>query len=178
MEKQKKTHSSAETSSSLGDTAAFHGILSFSILVFIPFLLLRYQKAYVSPFDDNSTMILAFVIATLTYIAAMATEFKLRIRDVECPNIITNTSQLSAPLASITLLMIIFPYLGLFLLLIWVGFFVKLAIDSYQELFQLVGDAARCASELIRKKNMETKKEEKIDDQPCAASSTTCDSPV
>ncbi|XVE50675.1 hypothetical protein DITRI_Ditri01bG0182200 [Diplodiscus trichospermus] len=166
-------------STSSGDTAAFHGILSFSILVFIPFLLLRYQKADISPFDDNSIMILAFFIATLTYIAATVTEFKLRIRNVECPNFIINASQLSAPIASITLVMILFPYLGLFLLLIWVGFFVTLAIDSYQEVFRLLGDAARCVSELIRKRlGIETQKEEQIDDQPPATSSTTCDSPV
>ncbi|XVE50674.1 hypothetical protein DITRI_Ditri01bG0182100 [Diplodiscus trichospermus] len=165
--------------SSLSETAAFHGILSFSILVFIPFLLLKYQKANVSAFDDHSIMILAFFIATLTYIAAMVTEFKLRIRDIKCPNFIVSISHLSAPLAAISLVMIFFLYLGLFLLLIWVGFFVKLAIDSYQELFQLLGGAARRASELIRKLlRLETDKEDQIENQSSATSGTTSDSPV
>ncbi|XVE50677.1 hypothetical protein DITRI_Ditri01bG0182400 [Diplodiscus trichospermus] len=126
-------------------------------------------------------MILVFFIATLTYVASMVTEFKLRIHDAECPNIIIRTSHISAPLASISLVMILFPYLGLFLLLIWVGFFIKLALDSYQELFKLVGDGARCVSERIWKLlGLETKKEDPIDDvdQPPATSSATCDSPV
>ncbi|XVE50678.1 hypothetical protein DITRI_Ditri01bG0182500 [Diplodiscus trichospermus] len=165
--------------SSSGDSSAFHGILSFLMLVFIPFLLLKYHKEDVSPFDENNIMILAFFIATLTYVAAMVTEFKLRIHDVECPKIIINTGQLSAPLASITLLVILFPYLGLFLLLIWVGFFIKLAIDSYQELFQLLGDAARRASELLWKLlRLETKKNGQINDQSSAGSCTTSDSTV
>ena len=144
--------------------------LGFPILAFIPFLLLKYHKADASAFDDNSIMILVFFIAILIYIATMVTEFKLRI----CPNMISNISHLSAPLTSISLVMIPFPYLGCFLFVTWIGFFVKLALDSYQELFQLLGDAARCVSQLIWNKllRLEIKKEE-IKDQSSTTSITS-----
>ncbi|XVF03843.1 hypothetical protein REPUB_Repub05bG0027800 [Reevesia pubescens] len=163
-----------------GDVASLHAILGFLISTFIPFLLLKYHNANASPFDDNNIMVLAFFIATLTYVAAMVTEFKFRIRKVECPNIITNISQLSATLASIFLVIIAFPYLGWFLFVIWIGFFIKLALDSYQEFSQLVVDPARCALHLIWNKLLrrETKKDEINIDQSSATSSTTSDSIV
>ncbi|OMP04401.1 hypothetical protein COLO4_09670 [Corchorus olitorius] len=124
---------------SAGDLAAFHAIYGSQILASTPFLLLKFQKSNVSPFDDynTSTMLLACFIATLIYISAMVIEFKLRIRDIECPITITNVAQLSAPLASISLAMITFPYLAWFLLAIWIVFFVKMAIESCQEFLSL-----------------------------------------
>ncbi|XVF70706.1 hypothetical protein PTKIN_Ptkin11bG0184100 [Pterospermum kingtungense] len=153
-----------------GDLAALHAILAFPIGAFIPFLILKYHKPEASPFDDNNIIILVFFIATLTYVAAMVTEFKLRIRDSECPKIITSVSHLSATLATISLVTIFFPYLALFLFVIWVGFFAKLALESYQELHQQLADAARCASDLIWKR-------EATEEQNHHQSSTTSSTP-
>ncbi|EOY12314.1 Uncharacterized protein TCM_030855 [Theobroma cacao] len=134
---------------SAGDWAALHAILGFPIVVFIPFLLLLYHKEEASPFNDGNIMyILAFFIATLTCVSVMVVKFKL-----QCPNtIISNVSYLSAPLATVSLVMIPFPYLGWFLLVIWIGFFVKLVLESYPvEFFQLLELAAEAASYLCSK---------------------------
>ncbi|KAK8527218.1 hypothetical protein V6N12_054440 [Hibiscus sabdariffa] len=159
---------------SAGDLGTLHAILSFSIGAFVPFLLLKYyNKPDASPFDDNAAVISAFFIATLTYVAAMATELKLRLEGGDCPNIITSIARLSAPFASILLVSIPFPCLGLFLMVIWCGFLVKLAlVDSYRELSEtkLVRDAAGCMSYLIRIKILrrEVDKEEINEDHASA----------
>ncbi|OMO83477.1 hypothetical protein CCACVL1_11387 [Corchorus capsularis] len=137
------------TALSAGDLAAFHAIYGSQILASTPFLLLKFQKSNVSPFDDDytSTMLLACFISTLIYISAMVLEFKLRIRDIECPITITNVAQLSAPLASISLAMITFPYLAWFLLAIWIVFFVKMAIESCLEFLSLFGKSDQICRE-------------------------------
>ena len=89
-------------------------------MVFLPFLLLKYHKADASPFDDNNIIILAIFIAILTYVVAMVTEFKLR--EVGCPKFISHISPLSAALASVLL--------------------------SYQEVFQLLRNAATSTSDI------------------------------
>ncbi|XP_021278643.1 uncharacterized protein LOC110412436 [Herrania umbratica] len=153
---------------STGDMAARHAILGFLILAFMPFLLLKYRDPDASPFDDgNSIIMLVFCIATLTYVAAMVTELRLRIRGVECPNVISNVSYLSASLAAISLVTILFPYLGWFLFVIWIGFCVKLSLDAYLELFQPLASGASYL----------WNKQEKNDDRSSATASTP-DSPV
>lgn len=158
---------------STGDKGAMHAILTFQVLVFIPFLLLKYYNKHdASPFDDNSTLIFAFFIVTLTYVAAMVTEFKLRIDDKDCPDIITSISISSAPLASILVVTIIFPYLGWSLLVIWCGFFAKLA------LVEMVQKAARYASSIKLLRREANKDDQVNDDQASVATNNPVDSIV
>ncbi|MBA0788434.1 hypothetical protein Gotri_027930 [Gossypium trilobum] len=171
LEVEKK--SCKKMAASAGDMGAMHAILTFLVLAFVPFLQLKYYNKHdASPFDDNSTLIFAFFIVTLTYVAAMVTNIKLRIDDKDCPNIIISISLLFAPLASILLVTIIFPYLGWSLLVIWCGFFAKLA------LVEMVHKVARYASSIKLLRREANKDDQVNDDQSSVVTNNSVDSIV
>ncbi|OMP04400.1 hypothetical protein COLO4_09669 [Corchorus olitorius] len=122
---------------SISDLGALHATITFTILAFIPMLLLKYQKKDTSPFDDCGFILLAFYLATLLYAIAMVTDILLRIRDAECPKIVGNICLLCGPLATISLVFIPFPLVGWSLFALWTIWFVKLALDTYREISQL-----------------------------------------
>ncbi|XWS07637.1 hypothetical protein CRYUN_Cryun41cG0006600 [Craigia yunnanensis] len=100
---------------------------------------LKFQSMNIAaPFETHSVVMSIFVITTLVYAVACVIEAKLQTGNNSYHGvIISKICLLSGSLATVLLVLIIFPALGWFILFVWTLFLVKLTYDAFQKLHQL-----------------------------------------
>ncbi|KAK5795649.1 hypothetical protein PVK06_036921 [Gossypium arboreum] len=110
-----------------------HKLRNFSLrmAVFHALLKIKFQseRNIESPFETQSVIMATFVICILLYATTLCTPY--------FPELIDDINLLAGSLATILLTFILFPGLGLVVIVIWVIFFVKLVYRAIGKFCQL-----------------------------------------
>ncbi|GKV50284.1 hypothetical protein SLEP1_g56997 [Rubroshorea leprosula] len=128
------------------------GLLNILVSVFGSFLQLRFQSAEASPFDTHRLHILAFFTVIVICAVSLGIEIKLEAAGADCPAVVSTIFLLAGSLALILLLLIIEPYVGWSLLIVWFLYFVKLACESYKEIRDSIVSAVEPAANFLKSK--------------------------
>ncbi|GKV15692.1 hypothetical protein SLEP1_g26457 [Rubroshorea leprosula] len=126
------------------------GFLNILVSVFGSFLQLRFQSAEASPFDTHRLHILAFFIVIVICAVSLGVEIKLEAAGADCSAVVSTIFLLAGSLALILLLLIIEPYVGWPLLIVWFLYFVKLACESYNEIRHSIASAVEPATNFLK----------------------------
>ncbi|GKV50286.1 hypothetical protein SLEP1_g56999 [Rubroshorea leprosula] len=118
--------------------------------IFGSFLQLRFQSAEASPFDTHRLHILAIFIVIVIYAVSLGIEIQLEADGSDWLAVVSTISLLTGSLALILLLLIIEPYVGWPLFIVWFLYFVKLACESYNKIRDSIVSKVKRAADFLK----------------------------
>ncbi|KAF9666841.1 hypothetical protein SADUNF_Sadunf16G0270600 [Salix dunnii] len=95
----------------------------------------KYQSTQAAPMDAHHLAMFIFLLALFTYATALVVEVMLRASGSNYHTHVGNIRLFAGGLAAILLLSVLDPILGCIISVIWVCLFVKIAYESFQELY-------------------------------------------
>ncbi|KAG4127978.1 hypothetical protein ERO13_D10G248725v2, partial [Gossypium hirsutum] len=116
-----------------------HASLAFAIVVLLPLIPLKYPQS-TKPLETHNAIMSIFIIATLVFAAAWQIEHHLQTSNNNSSIhrlIVTKISLFSGSLAAVLLVLLIFPAIGWFLLLVWTLILMKQLYEACQMLRRL-----------------------------------------
>ncbi|GKV50281.1 hypothetical protein SLEP1_g56994 [Rubroshorea leprosula] len=135
---------------SISLTRPLLGLLGILVSILGTFLQLRFQSAGTSPFDTHRLHILAFFTVIVICAISLGVEIKLQAAGSDCRAIVSTIFLLAGSLALILLLLIIEPYVGWPVLILWFFYLVKLACESYREIRNSIVSAVESADDFLK----------------------------
>lgn len=115
-----------------------HGIFSLLLKTLINYIQVKYQSVQASPWDTHHLIMFIFLLALFTYATALVVEVMLRASESIYHTHVGNIRLFAGGFAAILLLAILYPILGCIISLMWVCLFVKIAFESFQELYSFL----------------------------------------
>ncbi|KAM6575629.1 hypothetical protein CsatA_023956 [Cannabis sativa] len=125
---------------------SFHKIIEFSIFTLTTLIQIKFHSKSYSPFDTQYGIMVAFVVALLTFVLAWAIETFIINDNIHNSNMnnddevrrsvwvsIRKMRVLFGSVAAILLLCIIFPFAGWLCLLFWTILFVKTSYEVVKD---------------------------------------------
>ena len=129
-----------------------HAIIVFIITVLCAFIQVEFQSKSQSPFETHSCITLTFFVVLLAYaLSLLTTTDTLEVPALDDPNdnnevqlLMSKISLFFGALASILLMMIVFPVLGWICLVLWIVCFLKNAFELVNfAMFQVIDKLSR-----------------------------------
>ncbi|GKV15684.1 hypothetical protein SLEP1_g26449 [Rubroshorea leprosula] len=110
------------------------GLLGTLVSILVTLLQLRFHSANQPPFATHRLHFIAFFTVILIFTVLLGIGIKLEAAGSGCPAILSTVCLFIGYLSLIPLLLIIEPYIGWAVFIVWFFFFVKWAWESYEEM--------------------------------------------
>ncbi|KAJ6423336.1 hypothetical protein OIU84_024306 [Salix udensis] len=98
----------------------------------------KFQSIQESPMDAHHLAMFIFLVALFTYATTVVVEVMLRASESIYHTHVGNIRLFAGGLAAILLLSVLDPVLGCIISVIWVCLYVKIAYESFQELYRIL----------------------------------------
>ncbi|KAJ6966549.1 hypothetical protein NC652_004185 [Populus alba x Populus x berolinensis] len=115
-----------------------HGIFALLLKTSNNYIQVKYQSVQASPWDTHNLIMFIFLLALFIYATALVVEVMLRASESIHHTHVGNIRLFAGGFAAILLLAILYPILGCIISLMWVCLFVKIAFESFQELYSVL----------------------------------------
>jgi hypothetical protein len=115
-----------------------HGIFALLLKTLSNYIQVKYQSIQASPMDTHHLIMFIFLLALFIYATALVVEVMLRASESIYHTHVGNIRLFAGGFAAILLLAILYPIMGCIISLMWACLFVKIAYESFQELYSFL----------------------------------------